>query len=86
MILEVANLNSVRRGAARVGRVAGSVEQGLEAASGLVVDLRRGIRMVVKAAQSMEETSQALKETNERLAALESKLEEKLRTKEESSG
>ena len=69
-----------------MGRVAGSVEQGLEAVSGLAVDLRRGIRLVLQAAQSMQETSQTLKETNDRLAALESKLEEKLRTKEESSG
>lgn len=69
-----------------MGRVAGSVEQGLEAASGLVVDLRRGIRLVLQAAQSMQETSQSLKETNERLRALESKLDARLRTKEESSG
>ena len=83
MDLEVANLSSVRRGAARVGRAAGSVEQGLEAASGLMVDLRHGIRAVVQAARSVSEQGEILKETNARLAALESRLEEKLKVKEE---
>ena len=83
MDLEVANLSSVRRGAARGGRAAGSVEQGLEAASGLMVDLRHGIRAVVQAARSVSEQGEILKETNARLAALESRLEEKLKVKEE---
>lgn len=86
MKTDVNGLSSVRRGVSRVGRVAGSVEQGLEAASGLMVDLRRGIKLVIQAAQSMQETSETLKKTNERLVALESKLDEKLKSKEESRG
>lgn len=64
-------LSAVRSGARRVGDVAVHVEDGLAAISGILVELRHGIRTVVDGIQT-------IKETNTRLASMEKTLSEKL--------
>ena len=81
-------MSSLRNAAHRVGRAAGSVEEGLEAASAIAVELRRGVRTIVQAVAAMKDVSarvDALKESlDTRLAQMEAKLAET--KKEEKSG
>lgn len=86
-------VEQIQSGARRVGKVAGDVEKGLDALSGLIVEARHGLATFFGGIRDLKETSQRLesmeKSFQERFDNIEraqNNLVQTIRGKEDGSG